>query len=57
MQRVSIFLQDLDEYNFDSDRQMLEVNLIGAFAWLNPIAAMFQSAKRRPDSRHFVRGW
>ncbi len=34
-----------DEYNFETDRQMLEVNLIGAFAWLNPIAAMFQSAK------------
>jgi len=33
-------------YNFDGDRQMLEVNLIGAFAWLNPIAEMFQSAKR-----------
>ena len=32
--------------NFDTDRQMLEVNLIGAFAWLNPIADMFQSAKR-----------
>ena len=31
--------------NFDGDRQMLEVNLIGAFAWLNPIAEMFQSAK------------
>ena len=24
---------------------MLEINLIGAFAWLNPIAALFQSAK------------
>jgi len=34
-----------DEYNFDMDRQMVETNLIGAFAWLNPIAAMFQSAK------------
>lgn len=34
------------EYNFDNDRQMLEVNLLGAFAWLNPIAALFQSAKR-----------
>lgn len=32
--------------NFDGDRQMLEVNLVGAFAWLNPIAEMFQSAKR-----------
>jgi short-subunit dehydrogenase len=35
-----------DEYNFNSDRQMLEVNLIGAFAWLNPVAAMFHSAKQ-----------
>ncbi len=34
------------EYNFEGDRQMLEINLIGAFAWLNPIAAMFQSAKQ-----------
>ena len=34
----------MDRYNFDGDRDMLEVNLIGAFAWLNPIAAMFQSA-------------
>jgi short-subunit dehydrogenase len=36
----------LDEYNFDTDRKMIEVNLIGAVAWLNPISAMFQSAKR-----------
>jgi short-subunit dehydrogenase len=35
-----------NKYNFDGDRQMLEVNLIGAFAWLNPIADMFQSAGR-----------
>jgi NAD(P)-dependent dehydrogenase (short-subunit alcohol dehydrogenase family) len=33
------------EYNFEGDRRMLETNLIGAFAWLNPIAAMFQSAR------------
>jgi short-subunit dehydrogenase len=33
------------EYNFEGDRRMLEINLIGAFAWLNPIAAMFQSAR------------
>lgn len=38
------FPPGLTEYNFDGDRAMLEVNLIGAFAWLNPIAAMFQSA-------------
>ena len=36
----------LTSYNFEQDREMLEVNLIGAFAWLNPIAAMFQSAQR-----------
>jgi len=34
-----------DTYDFEGDREMLEINLIGAFAWLNPIAAMFQSAK------------
>jgi short-subunit dehydrogenase len=33
-------------YNFDGDRRMLEVNLIGAFAWLNPVAALFQAAGR-----------
>jgi NAD(P)-dependent dehydrogenase (short-subunit alcohol dehydrogenase family) len=40
------FPPGLENYNFDGDRQMLEANLIGAFAWLNPIAAMFQSAGR-----------
>ena len=34
-----------DEYNTERDREMLEINLIGAFAWLNPIAAMFQSLR------------
>ncbi len=34
----------MTSYNFKSDQEMLEVNLIGAFAWLNPVAAMFQSA-------------
>lgn len=34
-----------DEYNFDADRKMIEINLLGAIAWLNPISAMFQSAK------------
>lgn len=36
----------IDHYDFDGDRQMLETNLIGAIAWLNPIAALFQSAGR-----------
>jgi decaprenylphospho-beta-D-erythro-pentofuranosid-2-ulose 2-reductase len=35
----------IDKYNFENDRRMIETNLIGAMAWLNPVAAMFQSAK------------
>jgi short-subunit dehydrogenase len=35
----------IDRYNFENDRRMIEVNLIGAMAWLHPIAEMFQSAK------------
>jgi short-subunit dehydrogenase len=35
----------VDKYNFENDRKMIEVNLIGAMAWLSPIAEMFQSAK------------
>jgi len=34
----------LDEYNTENDRQMIEINLIGAFAWLNSVAVIFQSA-------------
>lgn len=34
----------IDKYNFENDREMIETNLIGAVAWLNPIAEMFQSA-------------
>ena len=40
----------LSSYDFEHDREMLEINLIGAFAWLNPIAAMFQSAQRGRSS-------
>ncbi|MCZ2127803.1 MAG: SDR family NAD(P)-dependent oxidoreductase [Anaerolineales bacterium] len=36
----------IDSYNFDHDRQMAEVNYIGAMAWLNPVAEMFQAARR-----------
>jgi short-subunit dehydrogenase len=35
----------IDKYNFENDRRMIEVNLIGAMAWLNPVAEMFQSAR------------
>lgn len=34
----------IDKYNFENDRKMIEVNLIGAMAWLTPIAEMFQAA-------------
>ena len=34
----------IDKYNFENDRRMIETNLIGAVAWLNLIAEMFQAA-------------
>lgn len=34
-----------DKYNFENDRKMVEVNLLGAMAWLTPAAEMFQNAK------------
>ena len=33
---------DLNEYNFEKDKLMIEVNLLGAIAWLNEAAARFQ---------------
>ena len=39
------FPPGLNKYNFDGDRKMIEVNVIGAMAWLNPVAEMFQNAK------------
>ena len=35
----------IDKFNFENDRKMIEINLIGAMAWLHPISEMFQSAK------------
>jgi len=35
----------VDKYNFENDRKMIEINLIGAMAWLSPVAEMFQNAK------------
>lgn len=32
----------LKKYNFEKARQTIEVNLLGAMAWLYPVAAMFQ---------------
>ena len=39
------FPPGLNSYNFEGDRKMIEVNLIGAMAWLSPVAEMFQNAK------------
>ena len=35
----------IDKYNFENDRRMIEVNLVGAIAWLDLVAEMFQSAR------------
>lgn len=35
----------IDKYSFINDRRMIEVNLLGAMAWLTPVAEMFQSAR------------
>lgn len=33
------------EYNFDKDREMIEVNLLGAMAWMNPCAAYMEARR------------
>ena len=35
----------LKKYDFEKDRRTTEVNYLGALAWLNPVAALFQSLK------------
>jgi short-subunit dehydrogenase len=40
----------LTEYNFDKDRPMVEVNVLGALAWLNQAAVLFE----RQGSGHIV---
>jgi short-subunit dehydrogenase len=37
---------DEGEYSFAKDRQMVEVNLLGAMAWMNPAAARFEAQRR-----------
>ena len=37
---------EIDEYNTNLDLQMIEVNLCGAIAWLNPAAAFFIAGDR-----------
>ncbi|MDP3184933.1 MAG: SDR family NAD(P)-dependent oxidoreductase [Anaerolineales bacterium] len=35
----------LKKFDFEKDRRTTEVNYMGALAWLNPVAAMFQSLR------------
>lgn len=35
-----------NEYDFEKDRMTLEVNVLGAFAWLNPVAALLEKQGR-----------
>ncbi len=35
----------LKKFDFEKDRRTLEVNFLGALAWLNPVAAAFQGMK------------
>ena len=40
-----IYFPDINEFNFEEDRKVMEVNLLGAIAWMSQIAPLFQSAK------------
>lgn len=40
-----IYFPALDEFNFEADYKMVEVNLLGAMAWMSEIAVLFQSMK------------
>jgi len=35
-----------DEYNFEKDKSVIDVNLLGAMAWLNPAATLFTKLGR-----------
>jgi len=41
----TIYFPAIDEFNFKEDRKMVEVNLLGAMAWMSEVAPLFQSMK------------
>ena len=41
----SLIPSGMKHFEFEKDRRMTEVNYLGALAWLNPVAAMFQHLK------------
>jgi short-subunit dehydrogenase len=40
-----IYFPKLDEFNFAEDYKMVEVNLLGAMAWMSEVAPVFQSMR------------
>lgn len=40
-----IYFPAMDEFNFEEDRKVMEVNLLGAMAWMSQVAPLFQSRK------------
>jgi len=40
-----IYFPDMNEFNFKEDRKVMEINLLGAMAWMSEVAPLFQSAK------------
>ena len=40
-----IYFPALDEYNFTEDHKMMEVNLLGAMAWMSEVAPVFENMK------------
>lgn len=40
-----IYFPAMDEFNFEEDRKVMEVNLLGAMAWMSEVAPLFQSLK------------
>lgn len=40
-----IYFPALDEYNFEEDYKMVEVNLLGAMVWMSEVATVFQSMR------------
>ncbi len=41
----AIYFPALDEFNFAEDQKMVEVNLLGAMAWISEVAPVFQSMR------------
>jgi len=40
-----IYFPQMDEFNFEEDYKMVEVNLLGAMAWMSEVAPVFQSVR------------